>query len=126
MCVGGGGGEGGYKCILQYVLLLHALLQVLNVVIAMHYGMMFSFLKLVVGPAAVHINLQVRIIQLHLLYVYNIYQLDCHDENSFCGLELREEVEKKFEKWVEPPPVKQPKPLPRPDDPIKKRRGGRR
>lgn len=62
--------EGGYKCILQYVLLLHALLQVLNVVIAMHYGMMFSFLKLVVGPAAVHINLLVRIIQLHLLYIY--------------------------------------------------------
>lgn len=44
----------------------------------------------------------------------------------FCDIELREEVEKKFEKWLEPPPVKQPKPLPRPDDPIKKRRGGRR
>ncbi|KAL5473492.1 hypothetical protein EMCRGX_G027982 [Ephydatia muelleri] len=55
-------------------------------------------------------------------------RIDSFQDNSdrTTGKKLREEVEKKFEKWVEPPPVKQPKPLPRPDDPIKKRRGGRR
>ena len=55
-----------------------------------------------------------------------MYDLNYCDKGLFGGVGLREEVEKKFEKWLEPPPVKQPKPLPRPDDPIKKRRGGRR
>lgn len=40
--------------------------------------------------------------------------------------ELREEVEKKLDKLMEPPPVKAPKPLPKPDDPPRKKRGGRR
>eukprot|EP01102_Stenamoeba_stenopodia_P001186 TRINITY_DN11033_c0_g1_i1.p1 TRINITY_DN11033_c0_g1~~TRINITY_DN11033_c0_g1_i1.p1 ORF type:complete len:539 (+),score=141.61 TRINITY_DN11033_c0_g1_i1:49-1617(+) len=42
------------------------------------------------------------------------------------GIKLRAEVEKKIEKWQEPPPAKMPKPLPAPDDKQKKRRGGRR
>ena len=42
------------------------------------------------------------------------------------GLEMRKEIEKKIEKWQEPPPAKQPKPLPAPDDKIKKNRGGKR
>jgi len=39
---------------------------------------------------------------------------------------MRLEIEKKIEKWQEPPPPKQPKPLAAPDDKPKKRRGGKR
>lgn len=39
---------------------------------------------------------------------------------------MREEMEKKIEKWQEPPPAKIDKPLPVPDQEPKKRRGGRR
>ncbi|CAN4078004.1 unnamed protein product [Withania somnifera] len=42
------------------------------------------------------------------------------------GRSLREEIRKKIEKWQEPPPAKQPKPLPVPDSEPKKKRGGRR
>lgn len=42
------------------------------------------------------------------------------------GRSLFEEIEQKFEKWQEPPPLKEAKPLPRPDDAPKKKRGGRR
>lgn len=37
-----------------------------------------------------------------------------------------EEILRKLEKWQEPPPAKQPKPLPAPDAEVKKRRGGKR
>ena len=39
---------------------------------------------------------------------------------------LMEEVQKKLDKWTEPPPVKQAKPLPRPEEAPRKKRGGRR
>ena len=39
---------------------------------------------------------------------------------------MHEEVQKKITKILEPPPVKAMKPLPKPDDPIRKKRGGRR
>ena len=39
---------------------------------------------------------------------------------------MHDEVQKKIDKLLEPPPVKAPKPLPKPDDPIRKKRGGRR
>ncbi|XP_062507567.1 U4/U6 small nuclear ribonucleoprotein Prp31-like [Corticium candelabrum] len=42
------------------------------------------------------------------------------------GMSLRQEMEKKLNKLQEPPPVKQVKPLPRPDPSIRKKRGGRR
>eukprot|EP00052_Salpingoeca_macrocollata_P003402 m.35681 g.35681 ORF g.35681 m.35681 type:complete len:491 (-) comp13285_c0_seq1:33-1505(-) len=42
------------------------------------------------------------------------------------GISLREEIEKKIDKAQEPPPAKVPKALPAPDDPVKKKRGGRR
>ncbi len=42
------------------------------------------------------------------------------------GRKLREEIEKTLEKLLEPPPAKQPKPLPAPDDKVRKRRGGKR
>ncbi|KAL0985183.1 hypothetical protein UPYG_G00153840 [Umbra pygmaea] len=42
------------------------------------------------------------------------------------GYELKEEIEKKFDKWQEPPPVKTVKPLPAPLDGQRKKRGGRR
>lgn len=42
------------------------------------------------------------------------------------GRSLRDEILKKIEKWQEPPPAKQPKPLPVPDSEPKKKRGGRR
>jgi len=39
---------------------------------------------------------------------------------------LRDEIQKKLDKMQEPPPVKQVKPLPKPDDAPRKKRGGRR
>ncbi|PON74631.1 U4/U6 small nuclear ribonucleoprotein Prp [Trema orientale] len=50
------------------------------------------------------------------------------DPSGNTGRALREEIRKKIEKWQEPPPAKQAKPLPVPTDsePGKKRRGGRR
>jgi U4/U6 small nuclear ribonucleoprotein PRP31 len=42
------------------------------------------------------------------------------------GQQFREVVEKKLERWQEPPPGKLAKPLPAPDDKPKKHRGGRR
>nr|XP_039265935.1 U4/U6 small nuclear ribonucleoprotein Prp31-like [Styela clava] len=42
------------------------------------------------------------------------------------GFNLKEEIERKLEKWQEPPPVKQIKALPAPIDPGRKKRGGRR
>ncbi|ESQ29468.1 hypothetical protein EUTSA_v10023432mg [Eutrema salsugineum] len=42
------------------------------------------------------------------------------------GKAFRELIGKKIERWQEPPPARQPKPLPVPDSEPKKRRGGRR
>lgn len=42
------------------------------------------------------------------------------------GEDLRSEIEGKFDKWQEPPPVKMVKPLPAPIDQPRKKRGGRR
>ena len=42
------------------------------------------------------------------------------------GRGLFEDIEQKFQKWQEPPPFKEAKPLPRPDEAPKKKRGGRR
>lgn len=39
---------------------------------------------------------------------------------------MREEIEKKVDKWMEPPPPRQEKALPIPDDKPRKHRGGRR
>nr|BAC25109.1 unnamed protein product [Mus musculus] len=39
------------------------------------------------------------------------------------GYELKDEIERKFDKWQEPPPVKQVKPLPAPLDGQRKKRG---
>ncbi|XP_068638402.1 U4/U6 small nuclear ribonucleoprotein Prp31 homolog [Aristolochia californica] len=47
------------------------------------------------------------------------------DPTGKTGRDLREEIRKKIEKWQEPPPAKQPKPLPVPDSEPKKKRGGR-
>jgi len=46
--------------------------------------------------------------------------------DGLAGKHMRAEIEKKIEKWQEPPPPKQPKPLAAPDDKPKKRRGGKR
>ncbi|KXZ56164.1 hypothetical protein GPECTOR_1g140 [Gonium pectorale] len=48
------------------------------------------------------------------------------DPTGNYGSEMRAEVIRKIEKWQEPPPAKQVKPLPAPDAEAKKRRGGRR
>jgi U4/U6 small nuclear ribonucleoprotein PRP31 len=48
------------------------------------------------------------------------------DKNGNEGRQLREYILKKIEKLQEPPPPKLPKPLPAPDDKLKKKRGGRR
>ncbi|XKL61157.1 hypothetical protein PGB90_008214 [Kerria lacca] len=42
------------------------------------------------------------------------------------GRILRDEIEKKFDKLTEPPPVKFAKPLPKPIDPPRKKRGGKK
>ncbi|CAI8612297.1 unnamed protein product [Vicia faba] len=48
------------------------------------------------------------------------------DPSGKTGRLLKDEIHKKIEKWQEPPPAKQPKPLPVPDSEPKKKRGGRR
>ncbi|XP_020257070.1 U4/U6 small nuclear ribonucleoprotein Prp31 homolog isoform X2 [Asparagus officinalis] len=48
------------------------------------------------------------------------------DPTGKTGRFLLDEIRKKIEKWQEPPPAKQPKPLPVPDSEPKKKRGGRR
>ncbi|RAL53259.1 unnamed protein product [Cuscuta campestris] len=48
------------------------------------------------------------------------------DPTGKTGRSLLEAIRKKIEKWQEPPPAKQPKPLPVPDSEPKKKRGGRR
>ncbi|PNX76911.1 U4/U6 small nuclear ribonucleoprotein Prp31-like, partial [Trifolium pratense] len=48
------------------------------------------------------------------------------DPSGKTGRSLKDEIHKKIEKWQEPPPAKQPKPLPVPDSEPKKKRGGRR
>ncbi|CAG7829993.1 unnamed protein product, partial [Allacma fusca] len=51
----------------------------------------------------------------------------CHESSDgSVGKMLREEIEKKLDKMQEPPPVKSIKALPKPVDPPKKRRGGKR
>ncbi|XP_004513089.1 U4/U6 small nuclear ribonucleoprotein Prp31 homolog isoform X2 [Cicer arietinum] len=48
------------------------------------------------------------------------------DPSGKTGRNLKDEIHKKIERWQEPPPAKQPKPLPVPDSEPKKKRGGRR
>lgn len=48
------------------------------------------------------------------------------DPSGTAGREMKEDMERKIEKWQEPPPAKTGKVLPRPDEEIKKRRGGKR
>lgn len=51
----------------------------------------------------------------------------CHESiDGHIGQSLREEIEKKLDKLQEPPPVKFIKPLPKPIEGSKKKRGGRR
>ncbi|XP_058800288.1 U4/U6 small nuclear ribonucleoprotein Prp31 [Phymastichus coffea] len=51
----------------------------------------------------------------------------CHDStDGHIGQQFREEIEKKLDKMLEPPPVKFAKPLPKPIDPGRKKRGGKR
>lgn len=51
----------------------------------------------------------------------------CHEsKNGAVGLSLFQEIEKKLDKLQEPPPVKFVKPLPKPIDPPRKKRGGKR
>ena len=46
------------------------------------------------------------------------------DPSGKTGRAFKDEIHKKIEKWQEPPPAKQPKPLPVPDSKPKKKRGG--
>ncbi|CAB0035639.1 unnamed protein product [Trichogramma brassicae] len=46
--------------------------------------------------------------------------------DAHIGEQFREEIEKKLDKLLEPPPVKFIKPLPKPIDPGRKKRGGKR
>eukprot|EP00794_Sanderia_malayensis_P020240 gene20240-22219_t len=55
-------------------------------------------------------------------------RIDSFHENldGSLGQQFLEDIEKKLEKLQEPPPVKEVKALPRPDDPVRTKRGGRR
>jgi len=55
-------------------------------------------------------------------------RIDSFHENldGSAGRKLLEEIEKKFDKLQEPPPVKDAKALPRPDDAPRQKRGGKR
>lgn len=55
-------------------------------------------------------------------------RVDSFHENTdgSVGQQLRENIEGKFDKLMEPPPLKEAKALPRPDDAPRKKRGGRR
>ncbi|KAL7990018.1 hypothetical protein Chor_012684 [Crotalus horridus] len=55
-----------------------------------------------------------------------IYHSDIVQSLPPVGYDLKEEIERKFGKWQEPPPVKQVKPLPAPLDGQRKKQGGRR
>ena len=48
------------------------------------------------------------------------------DPSGAAGKAFLDDVERKIQKILEPPPLKEDKPLPAPDDRPKKRRGGRR
>ncbi|GBF99181.1 U4 U6 small nuclear ribonucleoprotein [Raphidocelis subcapitata] len=48
------------------------------------------------------------------------------DPSGATGGRFLEEMRRKIDKWQEPPPAKQIKPLPAPDAEVKKRRGGKR
>lgn len=51
----------------------------------------------------------------------------CHESvHGEIGLKFKEDIEKKLDKLQEPPPVKFVKPLPKPIDGSKKKRGGKR
>lgn len=51
----------------------------------------------------------------------------CHESpDGHIGRMLRDEIEKKLDKLQEPPPVKFVKPLPKPIETSKKKRGGKR
>jgi len=55
-------------------------------------------------------------------------RVDAYQEapSGSVGANFRDEVQSRIDKWLEPAPLKMPKPLPAPDDKPKKRRGGRR
>lgn len=48
------------------------------------------------------------------------------DKTGDFGLKLKEDIQKKIDKWQEAAPTKQPKPLPAPDDRPRKKRAGKR
>lgn len=62
----------------------------------------------------------------HLRFDNLISNCSFFAESGDTGRGLKEGIAKKVEKWLEPPPTKQPKPLAAPDDRPKKRRAGRR
>lgn len=50
----------------------------------------------------------------------------CHEPGPHVGLRFREDIVKKLDKLQEPPPVKLVRPLPKPVEQARKKRGGRR
>ena len=55
-------------------------------------------------------------------------RIDLHqsEPSGSKGLQMRQEVEEKFEKWEEPQKARMKKALPVPDDKPRKKRGGKR
>ncbi|KAG2446240.1 hypothetical protein HXX76_000832 [Chlamydomonas incerta] len=89
-----------------------------------HQGFIFSCPIMATTPPALK-NKAVRLIAAKstLLARKDAYG---EDPSGAYGAAMHTEVVRKIEKWQEPPPAKQIKPLPVPDAEIKKRRGGRR
>ncbi|EGC32244.1 hypothetical protein DICPUDRAFT_155821 [Dictyostelium purpureum] len=74
-------------------------------------------------------HLQVKAIRVLTCKVSLAARIDAQQESSFygeMGRQYRDKVLADIEKWQEPPPQKQEKALPAPDDRPKKRRGGAR
>ena len=62
-----------------------------------------------------------------VLFLADWYELFEHSScKNVLLTDLRDQVQKKIDKILSPPPVKAAKPLPRPDDAPRKKRGGRR
>ncbi|EMP25549.1 U4/U6 small nuclear ribonucleoprotein Prp31 [Chelonia mydas] len=88
----------------------------------------FSALSHTPGPSALTLDLRRKAARLVAAKCTLAARVDSFHESpeGKVGYDLKEEIERKFDKWQEPPPVQQVKPLPAPLDGQRKKRGGRR
>ena len=104
---------------------------------SIHRGVLFSCDMVVNAPPDLRIK-AVRLVASKLVLAARVDSLNATEavspaavaasasNLSEIGIRLRDEIQKKLDKLMEPPPVKQVKPLPLPIDKPRKKRGGRR